>query len=297
MTALVSIIIPTYNRANDLKRALKSVVEQTHTYWEAVVVDNHSNDNTDDVVKNFHDPRIKLFKIHNQGLIAASRNLGIQNAAGEYVAFLDSDDWWMPEKLEESVKVLRQGFDVIYHDLYTVTKAGQKWFWKKTSSRDVKSPVFDDLVVSGNALSNSSVVVRKYLLMQSGTLPEDKAMNPCCDYAAWLHLAKYTEKFKRIPQTLGYLWIGGGNVTTTERTISSLDRFESLYADDIKDLSRDKVCWFNYAKGRAHYILRSYGMAKENLDQIRYRRAPLFIKLKTYWMLFLINLYQRRVER
>lgn len=297
MTALVSIIIPTYNRATDLKRALKSVVEQTYVDWEAMLVDNHSNDNTDDVVKSFHDPRIKLFKIHNQGLIAASRNLAIQNAAGEYVAFLDSDDWWMPKKLEESVRVLQQGFDVIYHDLYTVTQADQRRFWKKTSSRDVKSPVFDDLVVYGNALSNSSVVVRKSLLMRGGSLPEDKAMNPCCDYAAWLHLAKYTEKFKRIPKTLGYLWIGGDNVTTPERTISSLDRFESLYADDIKDLSQNKVCWFNYAKGRAHYILRSYEMARKNLDQIRGRRASLFIKLKTYWMLFLINLYQRRVER
>jgi len=103
MNPLVSIIIPTYNRAEDLKRALQSVLEQTFTDWEIVVVDNHSVDDTNSLIKSFNNRKIKLFKIHNEGIIATSRNLGLKHALGEYIAFLDSDDWWLPKKLEESI--------------------------------------------------------------------------------------------------------------------------------------------------------------------------------------------------
>jgi glycosyltransferase involved in cell wall biosynthesis len=85
---VISVVIPTYNRANDLKRALKSVQVQTFTNWEVLIVDNHSVDNTDQVVSDFNDSRIKLFKIHNNGVIAASRNVGIREASGAYIAFL-----------------------------------------------------------------------------------------------------------------------------------------------------------------------------------------------------------------
>ena len=74
---LVSVVIPTYNHAHFLGEAFQSIVDQTYTNWEALVVDNNSKDNTDDVVSSFDDIRIKLFKINNNGIIGASRNLGI----------------------------------------------------------------------------------------------------------------------------------------------------------------------------------------------------------------------------
>ena len=164
MNPLVSIIIPTYNRAEDLKRALQSVFDQTFTDWEVLVVDNHSIDETDSLIKSFSDPKIKLFKIHNAGVIAASRNLGLKHALGEYIAFLDSDDWWLPKKLEESIKYMSHGADVVYHDLFYVKKPGQRFNWRRTWRRKLKSPVFYDLIENGNTLINSSVVVRKKLL-------------------------------------------------------------------------------------------------------------------------------------
>ena len=72
MTPVVSIIIPTYNREEDLKRALNSILSQTFSDWQALVVDNYSSDNTDDLVSSLNDSRIKLFKIHNEGVIAVS---------------------------------------------------------------------------------------------------------------------------------------------------------------------------------------------------------------------------------
>ena len=210
MTPLVSVIIPTYNRAEDLKRALQSVFNQTFSDWEVLIVDNHSTDETDGVIKSFNDPRIKFFKVHNEGVVAVSRNLGLKHAAGEYIAFLDSDDWWLPEKLEESIKYMNRGADVVYHDLYTVIKPGQVVNLRRTRGRQLKSPVFYDLAGKGNALPNSTVVARRKLLNAINGLSEDKDIVGAEDYDAWLRIAQISEKFKKIPQTLGFYWAGGG---------------------------------------------------------------------------------------
>lgn len=292
MKPLVSIVIPTYNRARDLVRALKSVLAQTYTHWEALVVDNHSSDNTDGVIKNLNDSRIKLYKIHNEGVIAASRNLGIKHGEGEYVAFLDSDDWWMPQKLEESLKYLEQGADVVYHSLFVVAKSNQRVFLKKTRSWDLKSPIFDDLIANGNALNNSSVLVRKELLNAINGLAEDRSLIASEDYDAWLRAAKFTEKFKRIPKTLGYYWAGGGNISNPVRVLKNLDVIEERYANAFLDLNKHCVyCWIDYAKGKAHYRLGSYAMAKMNFELVLLRRPPLPIYIRSRWMLLLSNLY------
>ena len=90
----VSVVIPTYNHAKFLGKALESVIYQTYRNWEVIVIDNKSTDGTRQVIENYKDPRIQYFKISNDGIIAKSRNLGINVAKGEWIAFLDSDDWW-----------------------------------------------------------------------------------------------------------------------------------------------------------------------------------------------------------
>ena len=117
MIDLISIVIPTYNRSAELKRALKSVLSQTYKNFEVIVVDNNSIDNTDTMLKNLNDQRIRLLKINNNGIIAASRNMGINASNGEWIAFLDSDDWWHSNKLEKVIHYCSSGYDVCYHDL------------------------------------------------------------------------------------------------------------------------------------------------------------------------------------
>ena len=224
MNPQVSIIIPTYNRAEDLKRALQSVFDQTFTDWEVLVVDNHSIDNTDSLIESFNDPKIRLLKIHNEGVIAASRNLGLKHALGEYVAFLDSDDWWRPQKLEVSIKYLERGADVVYHRLFRVKNSNQRIFWRVVPARNIKSPVFVDLIVNCNAIPNSSVVVRKQILDEIQGFAEDRELIAAEDYDAWLRVAKISEKFQKIPETLGFYWAGGGNITNLSRTLNLLKR-------------------------------------------------------------------------
>lgn len=109
---LVSIIMPTYNHAQFIGEAIKSVLEQSYWQFELIIVDNYSEDETEKVVASFNDDRIKYFKFRNQSVIAASRNFGIEHSEGQYIAFLDSDDMWLPEKLKKQVMVLSNSPEV-----------------------------------------------------------------------------------------------------------------------------------------------------------------------------------------
>ncbi len=96
---MVSVIIPTYNRAHVLGRAIRSVLDQTYQDFELIVVDDGSSDHTGEVVATFADPRIHYLRHEKNRGAAAARNTAIKTAQGEYIASLDSHDEWLPEKL------------------------------------------------------------------------------------------------------------------------------------------------------------------------------------------------------
>ena len=100
----VSIIIPTYNREHLLSRAIQSVLNQTYQDFELIIVDDGSTDDTGEVVKNFNCEIIKYIRHDKNRGLAAARNTGIRIARGDYIAFQDSDDEWMPEKLEKQIR-------------------------------------------------------------------------------------------------------------------------------------------------------------------------------------------------
>lgn len=111
----VDIIIPTYNQADFLREALQSVIHQDYEHWNALVINNLSTDHTRAVVEAFKDPRIKIIDFANDGVIAASRNVGITRSSATYIAFLDSDDWWFPKKLSRCIERLESGADLVCH--------------------------------------------------------------------------------------------------------------------------------------------------------------------------------------
>jgi len=104
MDNLVSVIIPTYNRAHCVGEAVQSVLNQTYQFFELIVVDDGSTDNTLEVLRAFGD-RVRVVSQTNSG-VSAARNLGMRTAIGKYLAFLDSDDIWLPEKLEHQLKLM-----------------------------------------------------------------------------------------------------------------------------------------------------------------------------------------------
>ena len=250
VTPLVSVIIPTYNHAHCLGRALESVLAQSYGNWEAIVIDNHSSDNTDEVLSCFADPRIRVLKIHNHGVIAASRNAGIKAAKGEWIAFLDSDDWWDGGKLSVSMHLAAKGYDVLYHDLRIVSKEGQRFFFRRAKSRKLGTNAYRNLIAEGNALPNSSVVVRKILVDRVGGLSEDHDKIAWEDFDLWLRLAASGATFCMVPGRHGYYWLGGGNVSNPQRAISIASSFVRDYVGD-----GPVPWWIPYSVAVAHYSL------------------------------------------
>ena len=105
---LVSIIMPSYNTAPYIKETIQSVLNQTYTNWELIIVDDCSTDNTDEVLETIKDNRIRYFKNEKNSGAAISRNKALREAKGQWIAYLDSDDLWMPEKLEKQIKFMEK---------------------------------------------------------------------------------------------------------------------------------------------------------------------------------------------
>ena len=115
MKDLVSIIMPSYKTAPYIRNTIQSVLEQTYQNWELIIVDDCSEDNTDDVVAAIKDDRIKYFHNDRHSGAAVSRNRALREAKGRWMAFLDSDDLWMPEKLEKQISFMESnGYSFSY---------------------------------------------------------------------------------------------------------------------------------------------------------------------------------------
>ena len=114
---LVSIIMPSYNHGRHIAKSIDSIIKQTYTNWELIIVDNNSTDNTKKILSKYeNNDKIKTFYVKNNGIIAYSRNIGIKNSRADYIAFIDSDDIWLNNKLEICIPVIKS-YDLIYHDM------------------------------------------------------------------------------------------------------------------------------------------------------------------------------------
>ena len=114
---LVSIIMPSWNTGQYISESIESVINQSYENWELIIVDDCSSDNTDEVVSSYKDDRIKYFKNEHNCGAALTRNRAILESRGEWIAFLDSDDLWAPQKLEKQVSFMKQnGYVFSYHD-------------------------------------------------------------------------------------------------------------------------------------------------------------------------------------
>lgn len=117
MKELVSIIMPTYNCGRYIRESIGSVLAQTYTSWELIIVDDLSTDDTDDIVRSYEDKRIRYMRNESNMGAAMTRNRALREARGRYIAFLDADDMWSPEKLEKQIAFMQKnGYAFSYHN-------------------------------------------------------------------------------------------------------------------------------------------------------------------------------------
>lgn len=286
-TPFISIVIPTYNHAVFLKKALQSICEQTYINWEAIIVDNNSIDNTEEIVKEFNESRFILKKINNHGVIAESRNLGIKVAKGKWVAFLDSDDWWLPTKLEKSIEYINPSVDFIYHRLNIERDNKSIFDIEKKTGRRLVNNITIDLLENGNPIATSSVFVRKEIVKKVGMFDEDKKMIASEDYNLWLRISEVVNDMKYIPESLGYYRMHDKSVSKRDMSISTqyaCNKYENLlnHKQYIKYSSALK-----YQKGRYNFIDNKYDIAKEDLKFV-IKNGCFFLKVKSCFMLSII---------
>ncbi len=195
----ISVIIPTFNRVDYLKRAIFSVQRQSAQCQEIVVVDDGSTDSTQDFILQLakKDKRIKYLFQENNGP-AAARNLGIKNCSGDYIAFLDSDDHWHKRKLEVQYKRLFQAKE------YLISHTYEKWFRRGVHLNQKKIHIPRDGDIFEHclqlcAVGMSTVMVKRELFELVGYF--DETMRCCEDYDLWLRVS-CNYNFLLIPEKL-----------------------------------------------------------------------------------------------
>ena len=188
---LVSVIVTTYNRADLLCETLDSILSQTYENFELIVVDDGSTDNTEEVVKRHSAGRINYIKTENWGGPARPRNIGIEKATGEYIAFCDDDDIWLPKKLEKQINyIVNSNYGMIFtmQKQFGATSIFSNYFgigplpFKKDTSANALLQV--------NCIPTSSVVIKKDLLDQIDYFDERRSFIAIEDNDLWIRVSK-----------------------------------------------------------------------------------------------------------
>lgn len=192
LNEMVSIVLPTYNRAEQLKASVESVLNQTYPYFELIIVDDGSKDNTAEVVKGYRDERIRYCRLEENAGQASARNYGIEQAQYDYIAFEDSDDIWHPDKLEMQMQALLMapkevGF--VYHKIrydmgnhYFAVLPAESVELKKKSGDIYAQLLYDNLVPC------PSILAKRECIMCTGGF--DTGMKSLEDYDFALKMAK-----------------------------------------------------------------------------------------------------------
>lgn len=176
---LVSIVTPAYNAARFIGESINSVLAQTYPHWEMIIVDDCSKDNTRELVEQYtqKDPRIRLLKQSKNGGPALARDMAIQAAKGRYIAFLDTDDLWLPTKLEDQLKFMEE----------KVAAISFTGFRRMTEIGDVVGrliPVPDYLTYS-QSLKNTALATSTVVVDRETTGPLEMKEAPCDDFVLW----------------------------------------------------------------------------------------------------------------
>jgi glycosyltransferase involved in cell wall biosynthesis len=214
----VSVIIPTFNRAKRVCRAVSSVLDQTYSDFKVIVIDDASTDGTIESLKEFGN-RIEVIRHSENKGVSAARNSGIKKAEGKYIALLDSDDYWMPEKLQVQIDFFKNNPDAL------ICQAGEIWIRNGTRVNPAKKhlkPSGDIFIPSLKLclVSPSAVIFNKSLLDEVGLFDEEFPV--CEDYDLWLRISY---KYPVYLIERGLLVKEGGAPDQLSSSMPGMDRF------------------------------------------------------------------------
>jgi teichuronic acid biosynthesis glycosyltransferase TuaG len=193
----VTIVLPCWNSAARIKTTIKSVQAQTYSHWELIVVDDASEDNSISIVRELAeiDHRIQLVTLGHNGGAAIARNAGIERAHGDFIAFIDSDDIWLPDKLQTQLSFMEtRGIDVSHTSYRFIDEHGRR-LGRRTTCKEHLS--YEDLL-KYNRVGTSTVVYRRKNI-GNPLMPNLRNRQ---DWAYWLLLARLTGGMYYLPEVL-----------------------------------------------------------------------------------------------
>ncbi len=230
----VSIILPTYNRAAYLDRAITSVLNQSYSDFELIIVDDASKDNTEEIVKGFNDERIIYIKNPKNLGGAGARNVGIKRAVADFIAFQDSDDEWHPEKLKTQMAVFEKAEpDVAVVYTAFIRKVGdQEFIVPPPNVKKTEGNIYKELLYHINFIGTPTAVVRKKAIEKVGYF--DERFPRLQDWDFFLRLAK-KYKFKFIKKPLLTAYDVPGNISSnTDALIKALRLLLGKHYEEIR---------------------------------------------------------------
>jgi len=224
----VSVIIPTHNRAHFLRDAIFSVLNQTFQDFEIIVVDDASTDNTSEIVAAFNDERIRFLRhdINKGG--SAARNTGILNSQCDYIAFLDDDDEWLPDKLRKQMEILLASppeVGGVYTGCLDVDKASGKVIRQYIPTK--RGNLSRELLIENCVGGTSTILLRKVCLQQVGLF--DESLPRSQDYDLWIRISREFF-FECIQEPLFKYHVHDKKISTDFRAVKGLDLLATKYA-------------------------------------------------------------------
>jgi GT2 family glycosyltransferase len=238
-TPLVSVVIPVFNGAATIARTLDSVLRQTLEDFELLVIDDGSTDDTARIVSAVTDPRVRLLSFENRGL-AASRNRGVRHGRGEFVAFIDADDLWAPDKLARQVEAMRRdpAVAVVYSWSDCIDERDE--FLDSGTRIFAAGRVYEKLL-AGNFMANgSTALVRTSAFASAGLFDEQLAAAE--DWDMWLRLA-WQFPFACVPEVHVWYRVHGSAMSSNvpRQAAACLQVFENALARLPPSTQRDRV--------------------------------------------------------
>jgi glycosyltransferase involved in cell wall biosynthesis len=238
---LITVVIPTYNRIEFVQQAIASVIAQTYIHWELIIVDDGSDDGTAAAINSINDSHIKVLQLKHSGNIAYLRNTGVKAGSGEWIAFLDSDDLWVPKKLEIQLNNLMvEGKQWGYGRFELMNREMQPIPNKAGIYRPVSGWIAKEVLSTEASVNIGTLMLKRTLFEEVGGFDEDAEILYREDYELVIRLALRAEVLA-VPDLLVRVREHSGRSTSTfhygnDRTAAVYKRF--LQTNPDKELAR-----------------------------------------------------------
>lgn len=289
---MISVIMPTYNREKTIKRAIDSVLNQTYQDIELIIVDDYSTDDTEKVISRINDKRLRYIKLEKNSGACHARNVGLDNAKGEYIAFQDSDDEWIKDKLDKQLKMLTENkVDIIFCSAKHIGKNEIIIPKEKLNEQQIKNKIF-----KSNFISTQTILATKACFEQ---VRFDEKMPRFQD---WDLIIRMLENFSiiHIDEPLVNVYIQSDSISKCkDKAIKALELMLNKYQTELKNFTElqkaylyEQIAMFKITSGKK---------GRKELEEAFKREKNNKIKVKYYLSKFhlekILKIYYERYER